>query len=149
MIRIAHRGNYAGRNIDRENHPFYIYEAWHKGFDVEMDVWYENEKFYLGHDKPMHFVSLEFLENDMFWVHAKNIAALKQLWRNPKVNVFWHEKDDYTFTSQGFKWANAGMMTFDGIAVMPEYSIPLLSAIKNTHYKPLGICSDDFGLIGL
>ena len=38
MIRIAHRGNFAGINRDRENSPDYIEEAIAAGYNVEVDA---------------------------------------------------------------------------------------------------------------
>ena len=48
MIFIAHRGN--------------IKEALDAGYFVEVDVWLQNEKNFLGHDDPQYEVELSFLE---------------------------------------------------------------------------------------
>jgi hypothetical protein len=52
MILISHRGNLNGPNPERENHPDYIWEALRAGFEVEIDVWWVEGKFKLGHDEP-------------------------------------------------------------------------------------------------
>jgi hypothetical protein len=50
MILISHRGNINGKQPDKENHPLYIFEAIKQGFQVEIDVWFIDGKFKLGHD---------------------------------------------------------------------------------------------------
>jgi hypothetical protein len=54
MILISHRGNISGPNPEQENHPDYIWAAIQAGYDVEVDVWFENGKFMLGHDEPQY-----------------------------------------------------------------------------------------------
>lgn len=49
MILISHRGNLMGKT-SYENEPDYIMNAIKEGFDVEIDVWYQNNTLYLGHD---------------------------------------------------------------------------------------------------
>jgi len=50
MILISHRGNVSGPNPKMENSPLFIQSALEQGFNVEIDVWYKDKKFYLGHD---------------------------------------------------------------------------------------------------
>lgn len=38
-------------------------KAIESGFDVEIDVWFKNDKFYLCHDKPCFEVDTKFLKN--------------------------------------------------------------------------------------
>ena len=97
MILISHRGNLNGKNEKFENHPNYIQDAKKKGFDVEIDVWFQNNNFYLGHDKPQYKIDQNFLEDEKFWCHAKSPEALYEL---SKINChyFWHDTDDYTIT---------------------------------------------------
>ena len=52
MLYISHRGNLDGINPELENNPKYISNALEKNFDVEVDAWFVNGKFYLGHDEP-------------------------------------------------------------------------------------------------
>ena len=63
---ISHRGNVRGRVPGRENAPSYIDCALGNGYDVEIDVWYKNDKLYLGHDAPEHEVDLDYLNNKKF-----------------------------------------------------------------------------------
>jgi len=143
MIRIAHRGNYKGRSASRENTISYIGEAIAAGFDVEVDVWLLERKWYLGHDFPKEEIGLSFLERPEIWTHAKDLQGYVSLYNNPKVHVFWHDKDDFVFTSKGIKWAQSNIITHDGIIVMPNES-RIIEKIQDASVRPLGICCDDF-----
>ena len=46
MYLISHRGNINGVEKDNENNPDYIKKAMQKGYDVEVDVRYEDHKFF-------------------------------------------------------------------------------------------------------
>ena len=142
MILISHRGNIDGPNPGNENKPSYILDAIVKGYEVEVDFWFSNNKFYLGHDEPQYDIPIEWLENNYrkLWVHCKNVDAISKLHELDRggfyLNYFWHENDKVTLTSQGYIWAYPGVECSNGIAVMPEL---------NKSFKPtnvLGICSD-------
>ena len=100
--KISHRGNTKGREPSRENHPDKLNEVSNYNY-VELDVWFENDQYWLGHDKPEYRTTLDFLKNDKFFCHAKNIPALIGMWTNG-VHCFWHENDQITFTSKGYAW---------------------------------------------
>lgn len=136
MIKIAHRGNLEGPNQRFENEPSYIVEALKEGFDVEVDVWLMEDKLYLGHDIPEYLVGLNFLKNDKFWCHCKNIEALQFLMKN-NVRCFFHDTDDATLTSDGYIWTYPGKhLTENSICVMPERtSWEIKSYVA-------GVCSD-------
>ena len=140
MILISHRGNINGRNESHENKPHYIENALSQGFDVEVDIWINNDKLFLGHDFPETEIETSFLEErrNKLWCHAKNLPALEWLTEN-KFHCFFHDKDEYVLTSLGVIWAYPGSrITNQTICVMPErvsYSI-------NELHNALGICSD-------
>ena len=85
-------------HIQVNNHTFFIAEndaknlehALKKGFDVEIDVWYHSNQWFLGHDEPQHLVKSDFLTNDKLWCHAKNLQALEQLLKLG-AHCFWHQ----------------------------------------------------------
>lgn len=137
MKLIAHRGNFEGRSVD-ENSPYQIDLAITKGYDVEVDLWYDGSLL-LGHDFGQYEVDWEFLVNrrNKLWIHAKNHGALEYcLVRN--LHVFFHDRDHYTVTSQGIGWAYAGMPVGPRtVAVMPEL-VP-----GYTFTSAYGVCSDD------
>jgi hypothetical protein len=124
MIYIAHRGNTKGPNPNKENHPDYIRDALHKGYDAEIDVWYIDGKYILGHDAPQYEVPDYFLQNDKLWCHAKNMAAIIAL-VDPgfSVHTFFHDTDHCTLTSQKWIWTYPNQNLILGprsVAVMPE-----------------------------
>jgi hypothetical protein len=135
MILISHRGNINGKNPDKENDPMYITKALQSGYDVEIDVWYENGEWFLGHDKPTYRIGMDYLKDDRIWCHAKNIEALNRMLKED-IHCFWHQEDDVTLTSKGYMWTYPGkQLTNQSICVLPE---------KNNEIpkKALGICSD-------
>jgi hypothetical protein len=146
MIKISHRGNYKGKDTFRENTSSYIEEAIALGYDVEVDVWLLEGKWYLGHDMPREEIDISFLERHQIWTHAKDLQGYVSLYNNPKVHVFWHKDDDFAITSKGIKWCNAGVLTYDGIMVLPESDCEIFRKIHWQVIKPLGICSDNFTL---
>lgn len=135
MIYISHRGNLDGKSKNHENSPEYVLNALKKGFDVEIDVWFKNGNFYLGHDDPKYKIEKKFLENNQFWCHAKNTEAIYEM---SKINChyFWHQEDDYTITSRGIIWTYPGKLLLkNSICVLPElFDKQILNC--------LGICSD-------
>ena len=144
MIYISHRGNINGPNKKRENSHDYLKETMKKGFNVEVDVHYKTNNFYLGHDRPKYKVKKKFLLNKKVWCHAKSILALKNL-EKIKAHFFWHQKDDVTLTNRGYFWTYPGKkLTKKSICVLPEWQN------NNKGKRPrviikfncAGICSD-------
>lgn len=134
-ILISHRGNFSGPNPSMENKPEYILAAINMGYNVEIDVWFEKNSFYLGHDKPQYKIEFKFLKNKKLWIHCKNKEALEQL-SYSDLHYFWHEKDTVTLTSYKYVWAYPGKQPIkNSIAVMPELYNDNIS-------ECIGICSD-------
>jgi hypothetical protein len=135
---ISHRGNTSGPNKELENNPEYILETLKK-YDVEIDVWFVNKKFYLGHDEPTYYVDLEFLKISGLWCHAKTPATLEKLIIHD-INCFSHNIDDVVLTSSGYLWTYPGKhITKKSIAVMPEM-------VTDWEYSTAyAYCSDYFG----
>ena len=61
MNLISHRGNLVGPMPNLENNPSYISDAINTGFDVEIDLWFNSNGLYLGHDLPTYQISNDFL----------------------------------------------------------------------------------------
>lgn len=152
LIVISHRANLNGPNPDTENHPDQIRQAIYLGLDVEVDVWYEQKKWYLGHDKPQYQIGIEFLIQKGLWLHAKNTDALYHLNNMgthefspfPRVNCFYHDIDDMVLTSKGYIWAHPSSwdkLTPHSIWVLPPDNLPDLVKI-GLDYGPLGVCTD-------
>jgi|TARA_B110000305_G_C18821638_1_gene351649 hypothetical protein len=135
MIYISHRGFVDGKNSELENNPAQIEYLINKNIDVEIDVRFYKNKFYLGHDEPIYEISENFLHNKRLWCHAKNYQTLEAL---TKVNChyFWHQEDDYTLTSKGFIWVYPGKTLIkNSICVLPE-------EFKLDTSECYGVCTD-------
>ncbi len=133
---IAHRGNVYGPDPSTENKPATIRKAISLGFDCEIDVWYINGQYFLGHDYPETPVTIDFLifYSDHLWIHCKHIDSLVRL--KDDFNCFYHDKDIYTLTSRGYIWGNINSPCHPlAIQVMPERS----GTLSTNCY---GICTD-------
>jgi len=141
---ISHRGNLLGPDPKAENTIKQIKLAIKKGFDVEIDVWVENNKIYLGHDKPEQEVPYNFFSKYGYslWIHCKNIEALNFFRDNSSFlnyNYFWHDQDKVTMTSKGIPWCYPGTYVFEGVTV--HCGSDWRSVIKENS-TILGICTD-------
>lgn len=140
MIFISHRGNLHGKNTEFENNPLYISEALINGFQVEIDVWYNQGELFLGHDFPQHKINLNFLKDTNLWCHCKNSEAFEFLHTNKNIHSFWHQNDDYTLTSNGYIWCYPNKKPLKNSVVL-NFEEKLL--IDNNDIKIIyGICSD-------
>jgi len=143
MLLIAHRGNVNGKNEILENTPDYIITAINKGYDCEIDIWYIDYTFYLGHDLPNIKINFEFLNKykDNLWIHCKNIDALCFMNTFTDFNYFFHDKDQFTLTSKNYIWGNINSKVGKNIiCVMPEHFHVLnIKDLSNC----IGICSDN------
>ena len=138
MIYIAHRGLINGPDKNKENHPSQIKEALSKGYDAEVDVWFKDGDWFLGHDGPTYKINFEFLESKGLWIHAKNLSALYVL-SGTFLNYFWHQEDDFTLTSHRYIWTYPGkQLTKDSICVMPEWNYD----VTTFNLECYGVCSD-------
>ena len=144
---IAHRGNVTGP-CEYENNPEYLKETLNDGFEVEVDVWMNASLsgtyyggLYLGHDKPQYKIDLAFLEDTRVWAHAKNPEAMGVMLKHEKsIHCFWHQTDDYTFTSAGYLWTYPGKTLLQrSIAVYPDKKPEYLNSLRQTC---AGVCSD-------
>jgi len=140
MIYISHRGNLFGKEYEKENSILNIEKCLDLNFDVEIDIWYINKSFYLGHDFPKYKIEEKYLTNPNLWCHAKNFDALFFMTKNTNIHCFWHETDAYTITSKGIIWAYPG-------SILNEKTVCVLPELRNTYSieqlnSCYGICSD-------
>lgn len=136
---ISHRGNLTGREPEKENHPEFIRKAHEAGFDIEVDVWWIDGKFFLGHDAPQYSVQLNWLKSLPLWCHAKNLFAAEYLMQEG-LHYFWHHQDIMTLTSNGIPWCNVNTFVQSGITVKLES--PSNTMIQSDYSNILGICTD-------
>lgn len=142
MIYISHRGNIFGPKPELENSPEYIDAAISQGFDVEIDIWVDENGIHLGHDCPQYDCTIEWLNEraERLWIHCKNSDALN-LCIDSGLHCFFHHADDYTMTSRGYVWAFPGQPKSSNkcIMVMPERVSNVINPAGDGH---IGICSD-------
>jgi len=125
-----------GSNPDIENNPEHIQEMLNSWIYVEVDVWYIDKNFYLGHDKPDYHVDLEFLQHKNLWCHAKNFDALQELLKN-NIICFWHQEDDFTITSNKYIWTYPNKMTGKSSII-----VDTSTNWKHKDYDCYGVCVD-------
>lgn len=97
---ISHRGNLNGKNPALENMPDYVVSALKFG-RVEVDCWFRNNQFYLGHEEPLYKIDKYFLFNPSIIVHCKNLDSFQELKNSSLANVFFQTSEIVTFTSKG------------------------------------------------
>ena len=137
MVLISHRGNLDG-STDMENNPDYILTAL-KQFNCQIDVWYIDNKWVLGHDKPQYEIDLSFLQSDKLWCHAKTYDSLNEMLKND-IHCFYHEEDKFTLTSLNVIWQYpTKQLSKNTICVLPQQVNNTKEEVKNTC---TGVCSD-------
>jgi hypothetical protein len=139
---ILHRGNRDGPG-SCENNPDGIREALRGGFDVEIDLWFVKNQFWLGHDKPEYRIEESFLDLSGLWIHCKDGATFEfMVNRKSNLHFFYHTTEDYVLTSRGYIWCYVGNpLLLGSVAVMPERSREVYnwSLIEK---RCSGVCSD-------
>lgn len=151
VLLIAHRGLLDGPDAELENSIASIELARRLDYDVEIDLWYVDKKWYLGHDEPRYHVdvnwlkkinSKNYLDSNHLWIHTKNIECLYELRRiRWPGHVFYHEDDSVTVTSTGFIWTHfkTDTLTPLSICVLPE-NTQIWEKINELNVH--GICTD-------
>lgn len=137
---ISHRANLNGPDKNRENKLEYICECLEIGLDVEIDVHFINNQYYLGHDYKQEIIHLDFMNKwqNNLWIHAKNLEALFQLAKT-NLNFFWHEKDKYTLTSKNYIWTYPRQKTTEMSIIVCQNYAETQQYIHKCLYK---ICTD-------
>lgn len=110
---ISHRGNTIGPDPVTENTPNKIDFVLNLGYDIEIDVWYYDNNFYLGHDRPTILITESYLidRSKFLWIHCKNVACVHHL-NSFNLNYFYHDVDIVTLTSYKFIWSYPGIQEF-------------------------------------
>lgn len=142
MIKISHRGNINGPVPNKENRPSYIDTALQLGYDVEIDMRYTDNQFWLGHDEPQYKVDLNWLNlrKDKLWIHCKDSNSAIKFLKNNDFKIFCHSNDDFVLTNTNHLWVHN--LSFE----INEYTIiPLINLGDLENYignVPYAICSD-------
>lgn len=143
MIIISHRGNIVGPVPDKENRPSYIDSAIQLGYDVEVDLRYVDEEFWLGHDLPQYKINLEWmsLRKDKIWFHCKDQkSSIKLLELDLGLRFFCHSSDDFVLTSTGHLWVHDLSKKISNKCIIPLLSIDDIKSHRIT--DEFGVCTD-------
>jgi hypothetical protein len=142
--RIAHRGLTNGANKYLENRIEILIDRINCAQYSECDIWYIDNKLYLGHDQPTTEVKISVLRTPYLLLHMKNREALEYftiLRKNGfyNFNIFWHTTDDYALSSVGDIIVYPGKeVILNSIYMMPEHDTS-----ENNRTKCISeICSD-------
>lgn len=139
-ILIAHRGNTVGPDPKNENRPEYLNEALQAGFHVEVDIWYVDGEWWLGHDEPTHlFEPLCAGDAERVWFHAKNRQAFETLDQLGHM-VFAHDKDPYV-PVMNVGAGNRVRWCYPGVAA-GKNGIQVHRLGDEVQWDAYGICSD-------
>lgn len=144
-MKIAHRGLVDGPNPALENRRGKIEGlVVEEGKVCEVDVWFLQGEYWLGHDGPMEHVDFSWLlkHKDRLLIHTKNVEAFSSFTflrshGGYDFHFFYHGTEDVVFTSRGIVIPYPGIDVYPGwIHMMPE------SALPKNNYGPVAICSD-------
>ena len=145
---ICHRGNLTQKFVPDENKPELLERRIREGYDVELDIWYHNDGYWLGHDEPQYEVSFEWLMKDAAakYIHCKNGATFEHLLNRCGneayiANLFYHTNEDYALTSRGHVLVLPGKPLLTGsINMMPEMATQRRP--DSEWKKTFALCSD-------
>ena len=110
MKLISHRRNITGPGS--ENDPRTVDLAISKGYDVEIDLRFDGNDLFLGHDTPDFKVDFDWIysRKEKLWIHCKDlqssIALSKKQTLNKKLRYFCHSDDPFVLVGTGQKKEN-------------------------------------------
>jgi hypothetical protein len=125
-LRIAHRGLIKGPDPVLENSVDLLQKRKEAGLHSEVDIWWTEGSFWIGHDFPREQVSLEFLTSPYFWIHAKHDESFRELQcisheKGLGLRIFYHTDEDYVLTTLGDTIIFPGLEDCSGwVYMMPE-----------------------------
>lgn len=142
MIIISHRGNLLGKKTNKENTPNYIDEALNYGLNVEVDIRFIKNHFYLGHDFPKTKISYSWLKkrSQNLLIHCKNHHALFNL---KQFHTFFHQGDDFVYTSKNYIWQHNLRFKVNSRSIIPVFEKnKFIEWLSKKNNLPFGICTD-------
>ena len=148
MKLISHRGNFSGIYSDRENKPSYIDTTLSLGYDVEVDIRYVNDKFYLGHDNPDFLVSEKWIteRKDYIWFHCKDLLSAQKFKKmDCEIKYFCHSSDDFVLTSTNHTWVHNLELELDDTCIIPLLDIKSIENYNNQ--LVYAICTDFINIL--
>lgn len=137
---ISHRGNINGKTSE-ENSVNYIRKALEHQFidSVEIDVWFYNNSWWLGHDKPTYEINFDFIFHPRLLIHTKNLEAFSKLTKE-SIHYFWHQDDEYTLTSFSIPIVHPKAKSIPDAIIM-DHDLSIFS--KQDYLNSYAICTDN------
>ena len=143
MKLISHRGNIVAPNPTRENSPSYIDTAISAGYEVEVDITYVNNKFYLGHDTPDYEITEKWmvLRKGNIWFHCKDVESASILGGlDDSYKFFCHTSDSFVLTSTNHIWVHDLTLKLSNRCIIPLLdNVDIKNYDGNTVYA---VCTD-------
>lgn len=137
----SHRGNIFGKDA-RENEPTFIKECLAKGYFVEVDLWHDGGRYFLGHDGPTFLIDLAEFDRVEVMFHLKTPHVPRLV----RADAFAIENDPYVLTLRGLLWTNHGQEPTPGsVMCAPELvgdPQPLDAFVRSVQRTAAGICTD-------
>jgi len=137
---ICHRALKNGPTPHLENKESEILDRLREGWGVEIDVWYLDGKWWLGHDKATDLLlDKSILTHPRVWVHCKHLPAVERCIQQGTIHCFTHDSDEATLTSKQYIWCYPGnILGKKSVCVMPERHNFTIDDICMAEY----VCSD-------
>lgn len=154
---ISHRGNLTGREPEKENTVEAIEKALSLGYDVEIDMWYSEGSYWLGHDGPDRKFDLnklyEWCKKGNVYLHCKNPTAIQMFIKEKARHIsnvypFFHDKDPCILLDDNVIWVHpTAVKDFQKIpenciAVLPNCKSLLILSDDIVLTKFFGVCTD-------
>lgn len=138
---IAHRGLTKGPSEYEENSPTAIAEAIEKLYFAECDIWFVENKWYLGHDRPSYEITEQWIleHSDFGFFHAKNVSTFLELIkvRNRKkcfLDFFFHDGDKVVLSSENSTVLLTGQIYLNCIINQPELWMDPVNLVSFARY---------------
>lgn len=119
---ISYRGNIDGPRRAFENNPQYVDIALQYGYYVFIDVWYEEDRFWLGSDVKQYPIFEGFLEQEKYICNPRSWEAFDKLFNNKHIHTLWHDIDYYTITNKGWMWAHEHAENYSKNTVITHFN---------------------------
>lgn len=152
MKLIAHRGlidyDPGLGSPNNENQPPQIEIAIKAGFDIEIDLRYDEGKMYLGHDTTQYEVQdytlADWSKNCTVYAHCKDMKAAFHCPRLHDIIPFCHSDDDFILLKNHILWVHPKAINNIPPTVRPNCIIVLPYEMEwAPHSDYYGICTDN------
>jgi len=137
----SHRGNLSGKD-SQENEPAFIKQCLAGGFHVEIDLWFIDNKYFLGHDEPTYRIDIDEFDHEEVIFHLKtpHLPLLR------RADAFAIENDPYVLTLRGLLWMNYGQTPgVRSVMCSPElvgHSLGVEAFVRTIAGRAAGLCTD-------